>query len=90
MLFIISYDVIENARRNKVAKIMLDYGQRVQYSVFECRMDAGQLSELIRRITGLVAEEDSLRIYGICRSCEKTITVLGHGEVLQDKDVYIL
>jgi len=90
MLYIVSYDVIEDAHRNKIAKILLDYGQRVQYSVFECRMADEQVSELIRRITELVSEEDSLRIYNICRACEKTITVLGHGEVVQDKDVYIL
>lgn len=53
-------------------------------------MEDEQLSELKRRVEGLVDEEDSLRIYVICRACEKTIEVLGHGEVLQDKDVYIL
>jgi CRISPR-associated protein Cas2 len=90
MLYIVSYDVVEDARRNNIAKVLPDYGVRVQYSVFECRMEDEQLSELKRRAEGLVDEEDSLRIYAICRACEKTIEVFGHGEVLQDKDVYIL
>ncbi len=90
MLYIVSYDVVDDSRRTKLAKDLLDYGSRVQYSVFECRMDEGQLSELKHRVAGLVEEEGSLRIYVICRACEKTIEVLGHGEVMQDKDVYIL
>ena len=90
MFYIVSYDVVDDARRTKIAKILLDYGSRVQYSVFECRMEDEQLTELTRRLKGLVDEEDSLRIYAICRACEKTIEVLGHGEVMQDKDVYIL
>ncbi len=35
-------------------------------------------------------EEDSVRIYPMCSTCETGIMVLGQGQVLEDKDVYIL
>ncbi|HOT98551.1 MAG TPA: CRISPR-associated endonuclease Cas2, partial [bacterium] len=40
MLYLVSYDIIDNAKRIRLAKKLQDYGQRVQYSVFECSLDA--------------------------------------------------
>jgi len=42
MLYVISYDIPDDERRLKVAKILLDFGRRVQYSVFEAHL-AGAL-----------------------------------------------
>ena len=69
MLIVITYDVnTETAqgrkRLRKVAKVCEDYGQRVQNSVFECEVDAGQLLKVKDRLIGLIdTETDSLRFY---------------------------
>lgn len=69
MLVLITYDVATQnaagkARLRKVAKECVNYGQRVQNSVFECILDASQLLLLKERLKSLINEkEDSLRFY---------------------------
>lgn len=69
MLVLITYDVSTQdaagkTRLRKVAKECVNYGQRVQNSVFECILDASQLLLLKERLVELINEkEDSLRFY---------------------------
>ena len=69
MLVLITYDVSTQdaagkARLRKVAKECVNYGQRVQNSVFECILDASQLLLLKNRLVSFINEkEDSLRFY---------------------------
>ena len=69
MLVVISYDVnTEDAagrrRLRRVAKQCVNYGQRVQNSVFECLLDAAQCRRLEGILTELIdLEKDSLRFY---------------------------
>ena len=69
MLVLITYDVSTQTaagktRLRKVAKECVNYGQRVQNSVFECILDASQLLLLKDRLVSLINEEkDSLRFY---------------------------
>lgn len=69
MLVIVSYDVsTETAagrkRLRRVARVCESMGQRVQKSVFECKVDAARFEELERRLLAEIkAEEDCLRFY---------------------------
>ena len=69
MLVLVSYDVCTvdkrgRARLRRVAKACLDYGQRVQNSVFECTIDPAQWAALRQRLLDVYKEEeDSLRFY---------------------------
>ncbi len=69
MLVLITYDVCTQdaagkTRLRKVAKECVNYGQRVQNSVFECILDASQLLLLKDRLISLIDEnQDSLRFY---------------------------
>ena len=69
MLVLITYDVSTQdaagkARLRKVAKECVNYGQRVQNSVFECILDASQLLLLKNRLVSLINEKEySLRFY---------------------------
>lgn len=69
MLVVITYDVNTETdagkkRLRKVARQCQNYGQRVQNSVFECLVDAGQMRQLKHLLTGLIdLEKDSLRFY---------------------------
>ena len=66
---LVTYDVSTlsaggRRRLRRAAKTCLDYGQRVQNSVFECQVDGVQLIEMRRRLQEIIEEkEDSLRIY---------------------------
>ena len=69
MLVLISYDVATSddggqRRLRRVARACKDYGQRVQYSVFECIVDPAQWTILKERlISEIDPEKDSLRFY---------------------------
>lgn len=71
MLMLISYDVstanLAGQRRlRRVAKACQDYGTRVQFSVFECHIDAAQWVTLRARLEKLIdPETDSLRFYNL-------------------------
>jgi CRISPR-associated protein Cas2 len=69
MMVLVTYDVAtaERAgqrRLTRVAKTCLDFGQRVQKSVFECSVTPDQWSELRHRLIELIdPATDSLRFY---------------------------
>ena len=79
---LISYDVASTKRRTKIHDALLDYGTRVQFSVFECVTDAEALAELRERLQALMHEQhDSIRIYRLCEMDVKKIRVLGPGGI---------
>ncbi len=69
MLVLVSYDVKTTAlggkaRLRAVAQACLDYGQRVQFSVFECSVGEVQWAQLQHRLVGAIDPSvDSLRFY---------------------------
>lgn len=69
MLVLITYDVNTEGtdgrkRLRKVAKLCVDYGQRVQNSVFECLLDAAKCREVQAKLLKIIdTKTDSLRFY---------------------------
>ena len=75
---IISYDIVDDRRRQKLANSLLDYGTRVQYSVFELNINKKLLEELMEKINSIIdLEEDSVRFYFLCGSCNDRIVNIG-------------
>lgn len=83
MLVVIAYDVsTETAagrrRLRRVAKLCESTGQRVQKSVFECRVNEMQFEELERRLLAEMEQaEDNLRIYRINESTHISVKEFG-------------
>ena len=83
MLVLITYDVSTQSaegktRLRKVAKECVNYGQRVQNSVFECILDASQLLLLKDRLVSLISEkEDSLRFYYLVNNYQTKVEHFG-------------
>ena len=83
MLVLITYDVSTQSaegktRLRKVAKECVNYGQRVQNSVFECILDASQLLLLKDRLVSLISEkEDSLRFYYLGNNYQTKVAHFG-------------
>ncbi len=91
MLILVSYDVPDDRRRTRLAHTLKDFGERVQYSVFECRLDERALQTLRERVTRLIdPEEDSLRIYRLCKECDRLLEALGTAKRTDDPDLYVL
>jgi CRISPR-associated protein Cas2 len=83
MRILIAYDVStttpEGARRlRRVARVCVDYGQRVQQSVFECSLTSAQMEHLRERLLGEIDPSlDSLRIYHLPEGVETIREVHG-------------
>lgn len=79
MLVLVSYDVstVNKAGRrrlNQMAKTCLNYGQRVQNSVFECLVDPAQWTALRNQLLKTYhSEEDSLRFYFLGKNWESRV-----------------
>jgi len=85
MVFVvISYDISDDGLRKKVANILLDYGVRVQYSVFECLVDAKTLDKIIVMLSPFTEGNDSIRFYQICEACLKKMVLQGSGKVTEE------
>ncbi len=83
MLVLVSYDVSfeerDGARRlRRIARACQDYGQRVQYSVFECVVDPAQWTRLKNRLLAEMNEEkDSLRFYYLGANWKRRVEHVG-------------
>lgn len=79
MLWVISYDVPSDRTRGQVAEVLSEYGVRVQWSVFECRVEEEGLAAIRRRLGGVLAgaAAGSVRGYRVCGTCAGVGWVLG-------------
>ncbi len=76
--WVIAYDSPSSRRRRKLAKLLEGYGQRVQWSVFECHLRSDQIEPLQRRLWHLIApEEDSVRLWPVPERCCAQVVQLG-------------
>ena len=83
MLVLITYDVNTESdggkrRLRKVAKQCVNYGRRVQNSVFECILDAAQCAVLKDSLEEIIdLEKDSLRFYYLGNNYKTKVEHLG-------------
>ncbi len=96
MYILVTYDVDttnkEGARRlRNVAKACIDYGQRVQNSVFECEVTEVQYCLLKERIKNIIDDSlDSIRFYSLSRNERKRVEVLGVETAYKVDDALII
>ncbi|MBQ7724406.1 MAG: CRISPR-associated endonuclease Cas2 [Lachnospiraceae bacterium] len=94
-MYLVSYDIEKTKIRNKIAKTLENYGERVQYSVFECRITAKQLDELYAKLAKIMSgkTEGNIRFYNLCKNCEEKIATIGVKEKEMqsgDEDIIII
>jgi len=83
MYILVTYDVSTvtpagRKRLRRVAKTCLDFGQRVQNSVFECKVDPAQLVQFRHRLLEIIDDqEDSLRFYNLGQNWQPRVEHFG-------------
>lgn len=96
MLLLVTYDVSTQdatgkTRLRKVAKVCVNYGQRVQNSVFECIVDASQALLLKDQLVNLInKEQDSLRFYYLGNKYETKVEHFGIKNSYEAEGVLII
>lgn len=89
MLVLITYDVNTQtkegrARLRKVSKECVNYGVRVQNSVFECVMDAAKCREVKQKLINIIDEDkDSLRLYYLGNKYQTKVEHIGAKETIK-------
>jgi CRISPR-associated protein Cas2 len=96
MFVLVSYDVSTtdpkgSRRLNRVAKACKDYGQRVQYSVFECIVDPAQWAVLKERLINEIDKElDSLRFYYLGSNWRRRVEHIGAKKTIDQEGPLIV
>ena len=87
---VIAYDVTDNSHRTKLAQLLLGYGDRVQKSVFEARLSASEVREVLKAAAKHIDKGDSLRIYPLCKTCHNAVSVVGRPGPDLDEELQIV
>jgi CRISPR-associated protein Cas2 len=96
MMIVVSYDVSTidpggQGRLRRVAKVCRDYGQRVQYSVFECSVDPAQWALLRSKLLKVInLEQDSLRFYFLGANWRKRVEHVGANRPMDPEEPLVV
>jgi len=80
MFYLICYDIVNDRRRDRTARLLEGYGLRIQKSVFECTLTPDQYDFLQRRLQTkryLNSDEDQIRFYPMSPRHRKLVVILG-------------
>lgn len=86
MQVLITYDVETvspegRKRLRQVAKVCIDYGQRVQNSVFELNIYPADLIKIKSKLNDIIdSKKDSIRIYNLGKNWEKRVETMGKND----------
>ena len=96
MMVLVSYDVstidrVGARRLRRVAKICQNYGQRVQYSIFECIIDRAQWTQMRQQLIDVINDDqDSLRFYFLGANWQKRVEHVGAKESINQEGPLIV
>jgi CRISPR-associated protein Cas2 len=96
MLVLITYDVntetpLGRKRLRQVAKQCMNYGQRVQNSVFECILDEAKSREVQHKLEQIIdKEKDSLRFYYLGNNYKNKVEHIGAKKSFNVEDTLII
>jgi CRISPR-associated protein Cas2 len=81
---LLAYDVRDERRLRRVAHVLEGYGQRLQYSVFRCKLSPRQLERLRWELSREMTANDSLLVVPLCGGCATRL--VAHGEAYKWPD----
>ena len=91
MITLITYDITDQKRLNKLRDFLKEFGLRTQKSVFECDIDDIALKKIRAYCRdNLDISSDSVRIYKICNRCINKVKISGTGLKVTQLDYMIL
>jgi CRISPR-associated protein Cas2 len=84
MIYMVCYDVSDPKRLRRTAKVLENYGLRVQKSFFQCEMEAERMQAMRDRILEVVdTEKDYFFVYPLCEDCSRRARTDGCGELIR-------
>ncbi len=84
MKYVMAFDIVDDHRRYRVSKVLLEYGYRVQRSVFEGFLSKESFDECKKKLLKIIdTDNDSVRFYQMCSGCAGQLEELGSGPVVE-------
>lgn len=78
MLVVVVYDIPNDRRRTRLSNFLEGYGQRVQFSVFECFLNLEEMRQLFEKAKKIVKPaEDNVRFYWISQDAVSRVLTIG-------------
>ncbi|MBN8247347.1 MAG: CRISPR-associated endonuclease Cas2 [Verrucomicrobia bacterium] len=78
MLYLVAYDISDPKRLQKVAGVCEDYGVRVQYSLFECRLEPDEFNRFWKDLLAQIdADDDRVVAYPLDARCAREARTAG-------------
>jgi len=92
MNMVVAYDIANPRRLNRVARVVKDYGIRVQKSIFEVNIENRLFDEMKSRIENeMELSEDGVKYFPLCEKCAGTLEIIGQGIFVDpDEEFYVL
>ncbi len=71
---VIAYDIMDDKKRNEISNMLLQYGRRVNRSVFECFLSDREFKSIKKSLKEKIKQgEDIILYYHLCRDCIERI-----------------
>ncbi|MFP4041028.1 MAG: CRISPR-associated endonuclease Cas2 [Desulfosudaceae bacterium] len=92
MRMIVAYDISDPKRLQRVAKVMKDFGVRVQKSIFEVSLSSSAFRQMKARLEEEIQwESDGVKYFPLCERCESRLEIIGQGIFVDpDQEFYVL
>lgn len=91
MFYMVCYDIQDDRRRTRIRKVLEGYGERVQFSVFECDLSEAQYKGLrVKLCAEMKNDEDSVRWYPLCKGCAGDVEFMGDGVINENEHYFIM
>lgn len=89
---VVAYDIPNDRRRTRLHRVLRNFGTPVQYSVFECLVDAHELAQMQRSVRRVIKERlDHVRYYHLCGACQGKIQTTRAGvEVAREETHWVV
>ena len=91
MFIVVTYDIVDDKIRTRLFKLLKRYGDRVQYSIFECEISPDQFRKMRDEIADIISGDDGdLRYYEVCAECRRRIMSFGRAVTITPQRSYIV
>ncbi|MGI6681139.1 MAG: CRISPR-associated endonuclease Cas2 [Bdellovibrionota bacterium] len=91
MIVLVCYDIANPGRLRRIAKVMEDFGKRVQRSIFEVSLSPKSFLAMTKRIKKEIEPDlDGVKLFPLCGECSKKNDIIGLGEYIDFSKTYII
>jgi CRISPR-associated protein Cas2 len=92
MFVVVTYDISDDKTRTRLHKTLRRFGERVQFSVFECILTSEMFEQMCREVAVALEHQELWRVryYEICEGCRRRTVTLGQAFTTTLKRLYVV